>query len=83
MTVSKRQCVYECGTSVESPDGYVSGGVPLAQLGKGRNPGLLTECRHKTVHFKCLDKRLALACFHCYNTKTLLGITVANGYGSN
>ena len=80
-SVSTRQCAYKCGVSVESPDGYVSGGVPLVRLigyGKG---SLLSECPHNPKHWGCSDKRLALACTHCYNTKTLHGITVANGYG--
>ena len=82
MTVSERRCAYKCGAFVESPDGYAWGGVPLAQMRKGMgHGGLLTECSHESDHFKCADKRLALACFHCYNTKTLRGITVANGYG--
>ena len=81
MRVSKRQCVYKCGASVESPDGYVSAGVPLVRLGFYGKGSLLSECPHSPEHFQCSDKRIALACTHCFNTKALRGITVANGYG--
>jgi hypothetical protein len=87
MTISERKCAYGCGASVESPDGYAWGGVPLIRLAFNGSytpkptGGLLTECQHEANHFKCSDKRLALACGDCYTTKAMKGITVANGYG--
>ena len=65
MTISERKCAYGCGASVESPDGYAWGGVPLNKC---------NVLRHLS------DKRLDLACGHCYTTKAMKGITV-DGYG--
>lgn len=65
-TAINRTCAYDtCENSVDSPDGYAWGGVPLVLSGELR---------------KLADGRLDLACFHCWNTKTLSGITV-DGYG--